>query len=98
MNTDNKYVVELFIPTESSATIEIGVTQKRICEKKEDIYIDIETKNEYTVNSQMCARKVISVVPLSTYYYKIGLKRKNFYKDKNEVHGLVKSLRKSKHI
>ena len=98
METNNKYVVEIFIPTEFSSTIESGITRKIICEKVDEKYVELESKKEYIVNNQMGTIKIFSVIPLSEYYYKIGLKRKNIYKDKNDVHKLVKTLRKSKKI
>lgn len=94
MNIKDIYVVEVFIPTECSMSIESGITELILCKKYGESYIDLKSGKSYIIHNEIGYTKVIRAVPLSEYYYTIGIKRNNNHNDKKDVHTLVK---KAKH-
>lgn len=94
MNTKNNYIVKILIPTEFTLTTECGYVDTKLCRKNEQNgFNDLNSNNTYTYRDEVGFVKVISDVPLSEYYYKIGLRKKNNYMDKDLVDELVQKAK-----
>ena len=93
-NLKDIYVIELFFPEESTLTTEFGVVDLKLCKKEEEKYIDLKTGNEYFAYTEIGCTKVISAIPLTEYYYSIGIRKMNNYADKENVRKLVKQSKR----
>lgn len=90
MDTKNNYVVKIFVPTEFTLTTECGFTETKLCKKNgQNSFIDLDSNKSYSYREEIGYIKVVKERPLSEYYYKIGLRKKNNYQDKDVVHELV---------
>lgn len=97
MKIKDIYVVDLFVPTEICCSMLIGTSELRIFKKVDvNTYVDLYTKRIY--NFPNCNEKIVNAVPLSEYFYKIGLKKHNEYQNKEDVYRLVKDIKIIKHF
>ena len=97
MKPNNFFAVIVFEPTECTSYTEIGFSTTKICKKINDTtYQNIEDDRIYTMNSIIGCNKIEKVIPLSDYYYNLGLRKRNNHNNKAEVHSLVKSLKKER--
>ena len=89
INTNqNKFVVK----KESN-----GIEANRILEDyNNEYYMDLEDKTMYRSNAVRQNNVVdkASLVPLSDYYYKIGIQKPNSHKNKQIVYEKVKKIKK----
>lgn len=79
------------------------ILQNRICEKvniKDSNYKDLKTGKIHGTKTKIGITRIdkTSIVPLSDYYYSIGLKKKNSHDNKKEVYQKVKQLKKERKI
>lgn len=94
MDTKNNYIVKILIPTEFTLTTECGYVETKLCTKDgQQNFIDLDSGKTYTYRDDIGYIKVINDVALSEYYYKIGLRKKNNYRDKDLVHELVQKAK-----
>ena len=96
MKIKNIYVTEIMFPEQYSMTMEIGTTFFKLCKKSDDVYKELGTKDFYREHNRIGYVKVVDAVPLSEYYYPIGLKRRNSHYNKDQVHELVKAAKTKK--
>ena len=90
MKLKDIYVVDVFMPTEICCSALIGTSDLKICKKVEiDTYVDLDTKKIYGSSSNGY-EKILHVIPLSEYFYRIGLKKSNEYENKEQVYRLAK--------
>ena len=90
MKLKDIYVVDVFIPTEICCSTLIGTSDLKICKKVEiDTYVELDSKKVYKSSSNGY-EKILNVIPLSEYFYKIGLKKSNEHENKEEVYRLTK--------
>ena len=69
-------------------------TGQRAC----NIYEELGTNNTYVEHDEFGYIRVGNAIPLSEYYYPIGLRKKNNHSNKKEIHELVKTAKKNKLI
>lgn len=94
MKLKNNYVVKIFVPTEHTLKTECGFIDTKLCKKNSQYeFADLDNGKTYCYRDEIGYTKVIDDVPLSEYYYKIGLRKKNNYRDKDIVHDLVQSAK-----
>lgn len=106
MRLKNLYVVDAILPemligdTIEDATI----LEARIC-KKEVVghitkYIDLSSNMRYSEEQKIGYDRIDpkSLRPLSEYYNSLGLRKQNSYSNQEDVHRMVKSLRKNGQI
>lgn len=96
MKIKNLFATEVFFPEQYSMTMEIGTTFFKLCKQSDDVYKELGTKDVYREHNRIGYVKVVDAVPLSEYYYPIGLKRRNSHCNKDQVHELVKTAKSKK--
>lgn len=92
-NIKDIYVVSLFIPEENSLTTEFGIIEIKLCKKAEEKYIDLKNGNIYIAHNKIGYTKVVKAIPLSEYYYKCGVIKRNNHVDKESVRKLVREFK-----
>ena len=94
MKIKNIYVVSWLIPMEYSLTTELGMVELKLCRKENENYIDLNSGEIYRSHNRIGMSRVVRAIPLSEYYYSIGIRKNNEYYDKQNVHTLVKEYKK----
>lgn len=106
MDIKNLYVVDAIIPTMliGEKLEEAIILRSRIC-KKEIVgrvikYIDLDSDMSYMEEQKIGYDRIYegTVKPLSDYYNSLGLKKINNHSNQEDVHKMVKSLRKNGQI
>ena len=96
MKYDGYYLVEVLIPETYSFTVKAGWTNYHLCTRNGNNFYDVGTNNSYCKNSGFGQPEVISCMPLSEFYNRLGLKRR-FVKrrsERSETYKLVKEHKK----
>ncbi len=96
MKYDGYYLVEVLIPETYSLTTKIGPINYHLCTKKGETFYDIGTNNFYCINSRFGQPEVLSYMPLSEFYNRLGLKKRSAKKssESSEAYKLVKEHKK----
>ena len=106
MRLKNLYVVDAILPEMLIGNIieDATILEARIC-KKEVVghiteYIDLSSNMRYSEEQKIGYDRIDpkSLRPLSEYYNSLGLRKQNSYSNQEDVHRLVKSLRKNGQI
>ncbi|MBE6157771.1 MAG: hypothetical protein E7160_03145 [Firmicutes bacterium] len=99
MKVKNLVVADIIYPTTITRTTEMcNVKTNNILKKLDNgLYENVENGKHYrTIHRRGFSRiDEDSIIPLSDYYYKIGLKKKNDHKNKENVYKKVKELKKN---
>lgn len=96
MKYDGYYLVEVLIPEIYSLTTKTGPINYYLCTKDGNNFYDVGTNNSYCKNSGYGKPEVISCMPLSEFYNRLGLKRRIVKRrsESCEVYKLVKEHKK----
>ena len=95
MKLKNIYVVDVFMPTEICCSAMIGISDLKIY-KSRNWYIYRSWYKKIYGSSSNGYEKILHVIPLSEYFYKIGLKKSNDCENKEQVYKLVKRYKINK--
>lgn len=96
MKYDGYYLVEVLIPETYSLTVKAGWTNYHLCTRNGNNFYDVGTNNSYCKNSGFGQPEVISCMPLSEFYNRLGLKRRivKTISESSEAYKLVKKHKK----
>ena len=105
MRIKNLYVVDVIKPMSLMGSLacqmeDACVSKNHICEKLElddDVFfVDVENDKKYYQTCNLGVERVeYDEIPLSDYFYRIGLKKKNNHHNKQKVYEKVKHLKRS---
>ena len=96
MNYDGYYLVEVLIPETFSLTMKAGTTDYYLCTKDGNNFYDVSTNDLYCKNSGFGQPEVVSCMPLSEFYNRLGLKKRIVKRssESSEAYKLVKEHKK----
>lgn len=82
--------------SKSCSMEESCILECRICRKEKQGYIDLKTSKRFSKKQELgyCRVEEKTVTPLSDYYNRLGMKKKNNHKNKEKVYKRVKELKK----
>ena len=100
MKVKNLVVADILYPTIITRTTEMCDVESNCILRKldNDVYENVENGKKYNSKQQKNFVRVLdnSITPLSDYYYRIGLKKKNNHNNKEKVYKKVKELKKNR--